>query len=91
MKIEEKWGFGMAPPFPHVQAERVEAAKVVRSLLACSIDMQAVTDQEAKISLFKGLATRSWKQDQWDWFTVWSQLGRPSRRRLMAFTDALYA
>jgi hypothetical protein len=91
MRIEEKWGFGMAPPFPHVQAERLEASKAVLSLLVGEIDMQAVAAQEAKISLFKGLVSRSWKQDQWDWFTVWSQLGRPSRRRLMAFTDALYA
>ena len=91
MKIEEKWGFGMAPLFPHVQAERKSAAKVVRDLLIGSPDMQAVAREEAKISLFKGLVTRSWKQDQWDWFTVWSQLGRPSRLRLMAFTNALNA
>lgn len=91
MKIEEKWGFGMAPPFPQVQAERLQAARIVRGLLVGTPNMQTVAANEAKISLFKGLVTRSWKQDQWDWFTVWSQLGRPSRRRLMAFSDAMHS
>jgi hypothetical protein len=89
MKIEEKWGFGMAPPFPQVQADRLRAAKCVRDLLVGAPNMQAVAREEMNISLLKGLLTRSWKQDQWDWFVVWSQLGRPSRHRLMAFSDTL--
>ena len=89
MKIEEKWGFGMAPPFPQVQTERLSSAKCVRDLLVGTPNMQAVAREEKYISLFKGLVTRSWKQDQWDWFIVWSQLGRPSRCRLRFFSDTL--
>jgi hypothetical protein len=63
--------------------------RTVRDLLMEAPHMQAVAAEEAQISLFEGLVTRSWRQDQWDWFTVWSQLGRPSRIRLMAFTNAL--
>lgn len=32
-----------------------------------------------EISVIKGLFTRVYKQDQWDWFTVFDQLGRPGR------------
>jgi len=40
------------------------------------------------ISEIKGLFTRRWKQDQWDWFTVSAQLGHPSAQisKVISFT-----
>lgn len=74
MKVEQKWGFGMAPVKPGVQAERRQSAVKLTDVLKSGL-----TDDEtlAVLSEIKGLFTRCWKQDQWDWFTVWMQLGRP--------------
>jgi T5orf172 domain len=41
------------------------------------------------ISEVKGLFTRTCKQDQWDWFTVWTQLGRPGRKNARDISDQL--
>jgi hypothetical protein len=91
MRVDQKWGFGMAPPFRQTQSDRENAAEIVRQKLLDSPNMAAVAAIQESVSLFKGLITRSWKQDQWDWFTVWSQLGRPGRPRLKRCTDALYS
>jgi len=78
MRIEQKWGFGMAPVRPDVQHERLQAVEAVLNLLETG---QVAPGVEDDVSTVKGLLNRSWRQDQWDWFTVWTQLGRPARRR----------
>ncbi|GAA1656599.1 hypothetical protein GCM10009828_103050 [Actinoplanes couchii] len=77
----------MAPVKPHVQAERVASARsVLRSVENPGMaDVAALED----ISVVKGLFNRSHRQDQWDWFTVWQQLGRPSRRAASAAANGL--
>jgi hypothetical protein len=78
MRVHEKWGFGMAPVKPETQRRRGQAAiEVLGALKADSADPPSAV----AISEVKGLFTRSYKQDQWDWFTVWTQLGRPGRNR----------
>jgi hypothetical protein len=72
-RIEQKWGFGMAPIKTAVQKERVEAARTVLSTLAGG--RHAALGRLDDLSTVKGLFTRTYKQDQWDWFTVWEQLG----------------
>jgi hypothetical protein len=74
-RIEQKWGFGMAPIKPAVQKERGEAARTVLSTLAEG--RHAALGRLDDLSTVKGLFTRTYKQDQWDWFTVWEQLGFP--------------
>ncbi|MEV0174528.1 GIY-YIG nuclease family protein [Streptomyces sp. NPDC050803] len=75
-RIEQKWGFGMAPVKPAVQQQRIEAARTVLATLAQG--RHAALGRLDDLSTVKGLFTRSYKKDQWDWFTVWGQLGFPS-------------
>lgn len=74
-RIEQKWGFGLAPIKPAVQKERVEAARTVLATLAQG--RHAALGRLDDVSTVKGLFTRTYKKDQWDWFTVWGQLSFP--------------
>jgi cold shock CspA family protein len=75
LAVYQKWGFGMAPLKPSRRQELLNAGK----LLYDGVLMTKPLDQSAigEISTIKGLFTRCYKQDQWDWFTSWSSLGFP--------------
>ncbi|MFS7879108.1 GIY-YIG nuclease family protein [Streptomyces asiaticus] len=75
-RIEQKWGFGLAPVKPDVQRGRIEAAQTVLG----TIDQghHAALGRLDDLSTVKGLFTRTYKKDQWDWFTVCAQLSYPS-------------
>ncbi|MFH9661256.1 GIY-YIG nuclease family protein [Streptomyces sp. NPDC017248] len=74
-RIEQKWGFGLALVKPDVQRARVEAARTVLATLAQGhVEALGRLDD---LSTVKGLFTRTYKKDQWDWFTVSAQLGYP--------------
>lgn len=87
MKIVEKWGFGMAPIKTEVQIERIKAAKLVKKVIIEN-SLDSIVEKLEALSVIKGLFSRSYLQDQWDWFTVWTQLGRPSQdaSKKIAFT-----
>jgi hypothetical protein len=74
-RVEQRWGFGMAPVKPDVQARRQEAAAAVAQYLGDATWQPSA----GQLSEVKGLFNRTHRQDQWDWFTVWQQLGRPGR------------
>jgi hypothetical protein len=91
MKIFQKWGFGMAPPKPQVQRDRVNAARTVMSLL----EGKTVDNPEEAlehISIVRGLFNRVAREDQWDWFFVKGQMGYPaaSAAKQMGFALAIY-
>jgi hypothetical protein len=86
LRVGATWGFGMAPIKPASQREREAATKAVVSSLGGA---WATPDLPAHLSIVKGLYTRTWRQDQWDWFTVWQQLGRPGRRLAAQTADFL--
>ena len=75
-----KWGFGMAPISTRMRVRYDEAAKTLGDLLDGKIDASKVEPNH--ISEFKGMLNRCIRQDQWDWFTVHSELGRPPIRFL---------
>lgn len=87
MRVHQKWGFGMAPVKPEVQYRRDQAATEVLAVLE-GVSSPGPSSADA-ISEVKGLFTRSYKQDQWDWFTVWTQLGRPGGRRCESISHDL--
>jgi hypothetical protein len=87
MRVHQKWGFGMAPIKPGVQHRRDQAATEVLTVLE-GTGSPDPSSADA-ISEVKGLFTRSYKQDQWDWFTVWTQLGRPGGRRCESISHDL--
>ena len=85
-RIAQKWGFGMAPVKLATQAERQTAA---RTVLGLSVLTGATNTALAALPIVKGLFSRAHRQDQWDWFTVWSQLGRPGGLQSRRAADAL--
>ena len=70
----DKFGFGMSPPRSETQEKRNDnVAEVVWLLSQKECDENSLD----ALSDVKGLFTRVVKQDQWDWFIVFEQLGRP--------------
>ena len=88
LKVEQKWGFGMAPIKPEVMAKRIIQVQEVADYIVNKND-EAESLLES-LSQVKGLFTRIYKQDQWDWFTVWSQLGRPGTKNSRDIADSIY-
>ena len=80
MRIEQKWGFGMAPVKAKIESERMACIQHVRRHI-CDEEAVSATSLTESLPVVKGLFSRCWRQDQWDWFTVWRQLGRPGMQR----------
>ena len=77
--VPNKWGFGNAPLKKSHRDKTESAIHTVLNILNGKI--QIPNDAELDdISHVKGQFTRTVKQNQWDWFTVWSLLGCPSRK-----------
>ena len=70
-----KWGFGMAPISSRMEARYTSAANEILHVLVGCIDLAEV-DLDA-ISEVKGMFNRCVRQDQWDWFSVYTRMGRP--------------
>lgn len=87
LRIAQKWGFGMAPPRPATQERRQAAAGTMLSFLENPAHVSAALPDA--VSEIKGLYNRCHRQDQWDWFTVWMQLGRPPRKQCVTIAEAL--
>jgi hypothetical protein len=88
LKVEQKWGFGMAPIKQEVMAKRTTQVLEVADYID-SRNSDAESLQES-LSQVKGLFTRIYKQDQWDWFTVWTQLGRPGTKTSRDISELIY-
>lgn len=89
IEIHEKWGFGMAPPKRNTMVERRAAVRRVLELVAArSLPVGSAETFDA-LSTTKGMFTRIYKEDQWDWFTVMGQLGYPSRDLAKAISEEI--
>jgi hypothetical protein len=88
--VTEKWGFGMAPPKPAPQRERILACRYVIALLQRVEMPQVDVEVLDQLSVVKGMFNRIAREDQWDWFTVSGQLGYPSNNlaRVIAYQIA---
>ena len=75
-RIQQKWGFGMAPTKPPLQEKRLMWVENVLGILVGNTFRE---DSPEAVSEVKGLFNRVLRQDQWDWFTVFQQLGCPGR------------
>src|SRR5699024_497497 len=79
LKYNQKWGFGMAPLKSKTEYKYKKAAY---SVLKALTDTQMSEINLEDISIFKGMINRCVKQDQWDWFTVYTKLGEPDPIKL---------
>lgn len=79
VKVHAKWGFGNAP-LKRIHREKTEAAILAVLRIFEELPEEPDLEKLEAISHVKGQFTRTVKQDQWDWSTVWLLLGRPSRQ-----------
>jgi hypothetical protein len=77
LRVEQNWGFGMAPAKPDEQQRRQASVSAVLAFIEGPSPVHGST-LAYDLSTVKGLYSRAFKRDQWDWFTVWQQLGRPT-------------
>lgn len=87
VRVHQKWGFGMAPPKPKLHQRRQGWVSQVLGLLKYESPHE---ESPMAVSEVKGLFNRVVRQDQWDWFVVFQQLGYPGRvkSRKVVFTLA---
>lgn len=79
VRVHAKWGFGNAP-LKSSHREKAESAMLAVLRILEDVPENPDLEQLEAISYVKGQFTRTIKQDQWDWSTVWLLLGRPSRQ-----------
>lgn len=82
-----KWGFGMAPLSDTMRERYDNAVRTLIFFLRAEIIASEV--ELNSVSELKGMFNRSLRKDQWDWFTVYEQLGHPPRGEMHYFVSEL--
>ena len=82
-----KWGFGMAPISSRMRLRYDAAVQAVADLLQENIPYCEVNLDH--LSELKGMFNRCIRQDQWEWFTVFTELGEPSARNMRSIVSDL--
>jgi len=86
-RVNAKWGFGDAPlKKTHRDKSEIAIKDLLYLLEGGNADLESKLES---ISHVKGLFSRTVKQDQWDWSTVWRLLGRPSRKPARKISQTL--
>ena len=75
-----KWGFGMAPISTQMRRRYDDAVQHLCDVLEGNLTIDEVVPEF--LSEAKGMANRCVREDQWDWFTVFSEFGSPPRKAL---------
>lgn len=70
-----KWGFGSAPISSRMRKRYDDAVQHLTDILMGNLSLQEA--EPDLISEAKGMANRCILQDQWDWFSVFSEFGAP--------------
>lgn len=87
IKSIAKWGFGMAPISERMQARYDAAVQTVLDLIDGNLTFDEVNLDT--ISELKGMFNRCIRQDQWDWFSVFTELGTPPYHDMNKIVGAL--
>lgn len=82
-----KWGFGMAPISKRMRRRYDDAVQHLSDILTGNLDICEVVPE--LLSEAKGMVNRCVREDQWDWFTVFTELGSPPRRVLRRIASLL--
>lgn len=80
MKQIAKWGFGMAPISKRMRRRYDDAVQHLSDILTGNLDIGEVVPE--LLSDAKGMVNRCVREDQWDWFTVFTELGSPPQQVL---------
>lgn len=84
--VTQKWGFGMAPIKSDTQKRREFHVQNLKNIFSKN---KLHPEDAESFSEVKGLFNRIVRQDQWDWFTVFEQLGCPGRKKSSAISQEL--
>lgn len=76
----------MSPMSDKVTEERIVASCAVKKFLESDI---VDVDTMNYLSVVKGLFTRIYKQDQWDWFLTFESMGRVGKKKSIRFSNYL--
>lgn len=79
-KVTAKWGFGMAPISAGMQARYDDGVQTGLDVLEGNLLPDEVNLEH--LSDLKGMFNRCLRQDQWDWFSVFTDLGEPRHEDL---------
>ena len=85
--VGKKWGFGMAPISDRMRERYDGAVRSVSAFISGGLGLKEVSPES--ISELKGMFNRCVRQDQWDWFSVYSEFGRPPISRMRHIADEL--
>ena len=82
-----KWGFGMAPISTRMRQRYDNAVQTGLNFLESrDVDVEVNIDDFSEL---KGMFNRCLRQDQWDWFSVFEELGHPDRKFLRSIPSGL--
>ncbi len=74
----------MSPVSDKASVERMISSKEIKKFL----ETDAVTEDTLyHLSVIKGMFTRVFKQDQWDWFLTFESLGRVGRKKSIRLSN----
>jgi cold shock CspA family protein len=82
-----KWGFGMAPISHTMQRRYDRAVQTALDLIDGNLAAEEVSLDD--ISELKGMFNRCLRRDQWDWFSVFTAFGEPSRKAMQQIVREL--
>ena len=84
-RVVKKWGFGMAPISSRMRERYDGAVQSVNDFIEGKLKPGEVHPES--FSELKGMLNRCVRQDQWDWFTVYSEFGRPPIPRIRRIAE----
>lgn len=87
IKIKSKWGFGMAPISDKMQIRYDNAVQTVADFMCDNLHMREI--DLGTISELKGMFNRCVRQDQWDWFSVYTGFGEPNSKNVFKIVSLL--
>lgn len=88
-RVVKKWGFGMAPISSRMRERYDGAVQSVNDFIQGKLKPGEVSPES--FSELKGMLNRCVRQDQWDWFTVYSEFGRPPIPQIRRIAEELTA
>ena len=87
MKPIAKWGFGMAPISQRMQLRYDAAVQTMLDVIDGNLTFNEIPLDD--ISELKGMFNRCVRQDQWDWFSVYTELGEPPLKNMRRIAGEL--
>jgi hypothetical protein len=87
-RVSPKWDFGKMPLKDSQISKTVQSIDIFLAYID-NPHVQPTRDQLNCMSFIKAQFTSCIKEDQWNWFTVWTRLGRPDREYCRRISNSI--